>query len=90
MPRPEFDKSENTTGSTEDTKVNIEDEDEVRPSKRKKTCGCTQMRRKRNSERIPKERRHVDILNRKEKRDHLCISETFLMSRVPSFRLKIL
>ena len=44
--RPEFDKSENTTGSTEDTKVNIEDEDEVRPSKRKKTCGCTQMRRK--------------------------------------------
>ena len=27
--RPEFDKSENTTGSTEDTKVNIEDEDEV-------------------------------------------------------------
>ena len=45
--RPEFDKSENTTGSTEDTKVNIEDEDEVQPSKRKKTCGCTQMRRKR-------------------------------------------
>ena len=44
--RPEFDKSENTTGSTEDTKVNIEDEDEVQPSKRKKTCGCTQMRRK--------------------------------------------
>ena len=44
--RPEFDKSENTTGSTEDTKVNIEDEDEVRPSKRKKTCGCTQMRGK--------------------------------------------
>ena len=29
MARPEFDKSENTTGSTEDTKVNIEDEDEV-------------------------------------------------------------
>ena len=27
--RPEFDESENTTGSTEDTKVNIEDEDEV-------------------------------------------------------------
>ena len=76
--RPEFD--------------NIEDEDEVRPSKRKKTCGCTQMRRKRkrNSKRIPKERRHMDILNRKEKRDHLCISETFLMSRMPSFRLKIL
>ena len=44
--RPGFDKSENTTGSTEDTKVNIEDEDEVQPSKRKKTCGCTQMRRK--------------------------------------------
>ena len=44
--RPEFDKSENTTGSTEDTNVNIEDEDEVQPSKRKKTCGCTQMRRK--------------------------------------------
>ena len=44
--RPEFDKSENTTRSTEDTKVNIEDEDEVQPSKRKKTCGCTQMRRK--------------------------------------------
>ena len=44
--RPEFDKYENTTGSTEDTKVNIEDEDEVQPSKRKKTCGCTQMRRK--------------------------------------------
>ena len=44
--RLEFDKSENTTGSTEDTKVNIEDEDEVRHSKRKKTCGCTQMRRK--------------------------------------------
>ena len=44
--RPEFDKSENTTGSIEDTKVNIEDEDEVQPSKRKKTCGCTQMRRK--------------------------------------------
>ena len=51
--RPEFDKSENTTGSTEDTKVNIEDEDEVRPSKRKKTCGCTQMRRKK--EKTPKE-----------------------------------
>ena len=44
--RPEFDKSENTTGSTEDTKVNIEAEDEVPPSKRKKTCGCTQIRRK--------------------------------------------
>ena len=44
--RPEFDKSENTTGSTEDTKVNIEAKDEVPPSKRKKTCGCTQMRRK--------------------------------------------
>ena len=44
--RPEFDKSENTTGSTEDTKVNIEAEDEVPPSKRKKTCGCTQTRRK--------------------------------------------
>ena len=44
--RPEFDKSENTTGSTEDTKVNIEAEDEVPPSKRKKTFGCTQMRRK--------------------------------------------
>ena len=90
--RPEFDKSENTTGSTEDTKVNIEDEDEVRPSKRKKTCGCTQMRRRKEKklERIPKERRHMDILNRKEKRDHLCISETFLMSRIPSFRLKIL
>ena len=38
----------------------------------------------------PKERRHMDILNRKEKGDHLCISETFLMSRIPSFRLKIL
>ena len=37
VPRPEFDKSENTTGSTEDTKVNIEAEDEVPPSKRKKT-----------------------------------------------------
>ena len=47
-------------------------------------------KRKRNFERIPKERRHMDILNRKEKRDHLCISETFLMSRIPSFRLKIL
>ena len=44
--RPEFDKSENATGSTEDTKVNIEAEDEVPPSKRKKTCGCTQTRRK--------------------------------------------
>ena len=44
--RPEFDKSENTTGSTEDAKVNIEDEGEVQPPKRKKTCGCTQMRRK--------------------------------------------
>ena len=44
--RLEFDKSGNTTGSTEDTKVNIEAEDEVPPSKRKKTCGCTQMRRK--------------------------------------------
>ena len=29
MEIPEFDKSENTTGSTEDTSVNIEDEDEV-------------------------------------------------------------
>ena len=93
--KPEFDKSENTTGSTEDTKTNIEAEDEVSPSKRKKTCGCTQMRkkkekRKKNSKRIPKERRHMDIINRKEKRDHLCISGTFLMSRIPSFRWKIL
>ena len=44
--RPEFDKSENTTVSTEDTKVNIEADDEVLPSKRKKTCGCAQKRRK--------------------------------------------
>ena len=44
--RPEFDKSENTTVSTEDTKGNIEAEDKVPPSKRKKTCGCTQKRRK--------------------------------------------
>ena len=47
--RPEFDKSENTTGSTEDTKVNIEDEDEVRPSKRKKTYGYTQQKGKKRS-----------------------------------------
>ena len=46
VPRPEFDKSENATGSTEDTKVNIEAEVEVPPSKGKKTCECTQMRRK--------------------------------------------
>ena len=44
--RPEFDKSENTTGTTEDTKVNIQAEDEVPPSKRKKTCRCAQKRRK--------------------------------------------
>ena len=44
--RLEFDKSENTTATTEDTKVNTEAEDEVPPSKRKKTCGCTQTRRK--------------------------------------------
>ena len=31
--RPEFDQSENTTVSTEDTKVNIEVEDEEPPSK---------------------------------------------------------
>ena len=53
--RPEFDKSENTIGSTEDTKVNIEDEDEVQPSKRKKTCGCTQMRRKKEKKLQKKE-----------------------------------
>ena len=46
VPRPECDKSENTTGSTEDTKINIEAEDEVPPSKRKKTRGCTQTRGK--------------------------------------------
>ena len=57
--RPEFDKSENTTGSTEDTNVNIEDEDEVQPSKRKKTCGCTQMRRK-------KEKKHRKNSTRKK------------------------
>ena len=45
--RQEFDKSENTTVSTEDTKVNIEVEDEEPPSKRMKTCRCTQKRRKR-------------------------------------------
>ena len=50
--RPEFDQSENTTGSTEDTKV-IEAEDEVPPSKRKKTCGCTQMIRKKEKK-LPK------------------------------------
>ena len=49
VPRPEFDKSENTTGSTEDTKVNIEDEDEVQPSKRKKTYGCTQQKGKKRA-----------------------------------------
>ena len=37
----------------------------------------------------PEERRYMDILNRKEKRD-LCISGTFLMSRIPSFRWKML
>ena len=55
VPRPEFDKSENTTGSAEDTKVNIEAEDEVPPSKRKKTCGCTQMRRKKEKKLQKKE-----------------------------------
>ena len=55
MPRPEFDKSENTTGSTEGTKVNIEAEDGVPPSKRKKTCGCTQMRRKKEKKLQKKE-----------------------------------
>ena len=59
--RPEFDKSENTTGYTEDTKVNIEDEDEVRPSKRKKTCGCTQMRRKKGKETLKEFQKKEDI-----------------------------
>ena len=51
--RPEFDKSGNTTISTEDTKVNNEAEDEEPPSKRMKTCGYTQkgMKKKKNSKR---------------------------------------
>ena len=56
--RPEFDKSENTTGSTEDTKVNIEVEDEVPPSKRKKTCGCTQTRRKKEKKLLKTSKRN--------------------------------
>ena len=68
VPRPEFDKSENITGSTEDTKVNIEAEDEVPPSKRKKTYGCTQMRRKKEKklQKNSKRKRIYSIERKKE------------------------
>ena len=51
--RPEFDKSENTTGSTEDTKVNIEAEDKVLPSNDRRHVDVLkgEGKRKKNSKR---------------------------------------
>ena len=73
VPRPEFDKSKNTTGSTEDAKVNIEAEDKVPPSKRKKTCGCTQMRREKEKKLQKKE--DIWIYSTKRKKEIIFASQ---------------
>ena len=79
--RPEFDKSENTTVFTEDARVNIEAEDEVPPSKRKKTCGCAQKRRKRekNLQKNSKRKKTYGCTQQKGKKNHLHILGIFLM-----------
>ena len=78
--RPEFDKSRKTTGSTEDTKVNIEAEDEVPLSKRKKTCGCPQMRRKTEKETLKGFQKKEDMWiysTKRKKRSSLYLRNIF-------------
>ena len=77
--RPEFDKSEKILDLQKILKSTLKMRMKYDLPKERRHVDVLKWegKRKRNSERIPKERRHMDILNRKEKRDHLCISETF-------------
>ena len=77
--RPEFDKSENTTGSTEDTKVNIEAGDEVPLPKERRHVDVLKQegKRKRNSTRIPKARRRGYTQQKGKKRSSLHLRDIF-------------